>query len=70
MTKEQKTRITKLALDISINGSFAMQNAEAGHEKAAEKYDNRRVQAYDELIAYLDSISTTSDEPATGPPIR
>ena len=56
MTHEQKERIKKLALEITNNGGFALQNAEAGHEKAAEKYDCLRDKAYHELVDYLDQL--------------
>src|ERR1700733_10641802 len=56
LTPTHKMNITKLAHEISNNGGFALQNAEACHEKATQKYDDLRQQAYVRLINYLDSI--------------
>jgi hypothetical protein len=56
MAHFEKQKIKELAKAIYSNGVFAVQNAEAGHEKAITKYQILSQKAYDDLLTYLDSL--------------
>jgi hypothetical protein len=56
MSEDQKNEMKRLLREMSNAAGFALQNAEAGHEKAAAKFDEQRQKAYEKLIDYLDSL--------------
>jgi hypothetical protein len=56
MTLQEKKEIRRLAGEIYNNGGYAVQNSDAGHEKAVEKYQRLSQEAYNALLEYLDGL--------------